>query len=311
MAATTSPTGLTRSYIPRTMVASSATEPSRRGHDTSRPGGPAKARPPREVERHAPTHLGASHADRRVPARAGPRPTRKLLRLRLRLRRDSADAREGNVGSDGSTPLHQAVRQNDLKTVDTLIKSGVRNVKAATRGMASRRAHVAATNGNAAILRRLLSAGADANTATPGGEDGAHDRGAHGEHRSRHAAPRPRRQRATRRTRSARRPRSMWAVTENHPDVVKLLVARGADVKAQTDDHDAEGRARAARAPAAPPGRASSVSARLPTKDGGMTPLLFAVRDGNVADDAAAAGARRRHQSGARAIAPRRCSSPC
>ena len=42
-----------------------------------------------------------------------------------------ADAREGTVGSDGSTPLHQAVRANDLKTVDALIKRGA-NVKAVT-----------------------------------------------------------------------------------------------------------------------------------------------------------------------------------
>jgi ankyrin repeat protein len=69
---------------------------------------------------------------------------------------------------DESTPLHLAVRQNDLKAVDTLIKSGA-NVKATTRyGVTP--IHVAAMNGNAAILRRLLSAGADPNTATPGGE---------------------------------------------------------------------------------------------------------------------------------------------
>ena len=54
-----------------------------------------------------------------------------------------ADARDVSVGSDGSTPLHQAVRQNDLKTVDALIKSGA-DVKAATRyGVTPM--HVAAT----------------------------------------------------------------------------------------------------------------------------------------------------------------------
>ena len=142
-----------------------------------------------------------------------------------------ADARDLSVGSDGSTPLHQAVRQNDLKTVDSLIKSGA-NVKAVTRyGVTPM--HVAATNGNAAILRRLLSAGADVNTATPGGETALMtasrtgnieavtlllDRGANVQ-----AKDAVRAQTAL-----------MWAVTENHPDVVKLLVARGADVKAQT-----------------------------------------------------------------------------
>ena len=39
----------------------------------------------------------------------------------------------GNAAiSDGSTPLHQAVRANDVKIVDALIKRGV-DVKAVTR----------------------------------------------------------------------------------------------------------------------------------------------------------------------------------
>lgn len=190
-----------------------------------------------------------------------------------------ADAREGSVGSDGSTPLHQAVRQNDLKTVDALIKSGA-NVKAATRyGVTPM--HVAATNGNAAILRRLLSAGADVNTATPGGETALMtasrtgnleavtlllDRGANV-----HAKDAVRSQTAL-----------MWAVTENHPEIVKLLVARGADVKAQTTITMPKGQYVPARAGGAS-GQGIIRQRALPTKDGGMTPLLFAVRDGNAA----------------------------
>src|SRR5438045_2731559 len=69
---------------------------------------------------------------------------------------------------DGATPLHLAVRQNDLDTVAALIKKGA-DVKAPTRyGVTP--IGLAALNGNAAILRRLLDAGADPNTATPGGE---------------------------------------------------------------------------------------------------------------------------------------------
>src|SRR5262245_2400996 len=71
-------------------------------------------------------------------------------------------------GPDGSTPLHEAVRRNDLQAVATLIKGGA-DVKAVTRyGVTPMQ--VAALNGNAAILRRLLDAGADVNAATPGGE---------------------------------------------------------------------------------------------------------------------------------------------
>jgi len=69
---------------------------------------------------------------------------------------------------DGATPLHQAVRQNDLKTVEALLKKGA-DAKAATRyGVTP--IGLAALNGNAAILRRLIDAGADPNSASPGGE---------------------------------------------------------------------------------------------------------------------------------------------
>jgi ankyrin repeat protein len=186
---------------------------------------------------------------------------------------------ETSVGSDSTTPLHQAVRVNDLKTVDALIKRGA-DVKAATRyGVTP--ITVAAMNGNATIIRRLLDAGADVNTATPGGETALMtaartgkvdavrvllDRGANVNARD------------TVRSQTA----LMRAVAENHPDVVKLLVARGADVKAQTTITMPKGQYVPARAGGAS-GNGIIRQRALPTKDGGMTPLLFAVRDGNLA----------------------------
>jgi len=186
----------------------------------------------------------------------------------------------GNAASvDGSTPLHQAVRDNDTRTVDALLKRGA-NVKASTRyGVTP--IQIAAMNGNAAIVRRLLDAGADVNTATPGGETALMtaartgkadvltlllDRGANVNARE------------TVRGQTA----LMWAVTENHPEIVKLLVARGADVKAQTTIAMPRGEYVPARAGGAS-GNGIIRQRALPTKDGGMTPLLFAVRDGNVA----------------------------
>jgi uncharacterized protein len=74
----------------------------------------------------------------------------------------------------------------------------------------------------------------------------------------------------------------MWAVTENHPEIVRQLAARGADVKAQTTITVPRGQYVAARAGGAS-GQGIIRQRALPTKDGGMTPLLFAVRDGNVA----------------------------
>ena len=180
---------------------------------------------------------------------------------------------------DGSTPLHQAVRLNDLKTVEALIKKGA-DVKAATRyGVTP--IGIATLNGNAAILRRLLDAGADPNTATPGGETALMTAARTGstdtvtlllDRRANVNAKDPVRSQTA----------LMWAVTENHPDVVKLLVARDAEVRAQTTVMAPRGEYVAARAGGAS-GQGIIRQRALPTKDGGMSPLLFAVRDGNVA----------------------------
>src|SRR5205085_10151477 len=64
---------------------------------------------------------------------------------------------------DGTTALHWAARQDDLETADLLIRGGA-NAKAANIfGVTP--LWVACTNGSAAMVERLLKAGADANTA--------------------------------------------------------------------------------------------------------------------------------------------------
>ena len=180
---------------------------------------------------------------------------------------------------DGSAPLHQAVRANDLPAVESLIKGGA-DVKAATRyGVTPM--HIAAMNGNAAILRRLLSAGADVNTASPGGETALMTAARTG---NVEAVSLLLERGANVNAKDAVRSQTalMWAVTENHPAVVKLLASRGADVKAQTAITQPRGEYTPARAGGAS-GNGIIRQRALPTKDGGMTPLLFAVRDGNVA----------------------------
>jgi ankyrin len=180
---------------------------------------------------------------------------------------------------DGSTPLHEAVRRSDLAAVNALLTRGA-DVNAPTRYGVTPLA-LAALSGNTALIRRLLDARANPNAATPGGETALMtaarvgrvdavtlllDRGA-----TLDAKTSPRQQTAL-----------MWAVTEDHPDVVKLLVARGADVNARTA-------VIAPRWEYAPPrvgftaGPGLTRQRALPTPDGGMTPLLFAVRDGRGA----------------------------
>jgi uncharacterized protein len=174
---------------------------------------------------------------------------------------------------DGTTALHWAVRSDDSETVDLLIRAGA-NVKIADRyGVTP--LYLACTNGNAAIVRKLLDAGADANAAVSGGETAlmtaAHtgvpdaikillDRGAE----------------VNAKDTEAGQTALMYAIRENHPEAVQLLLARGADPKVRTKVIDN------------PPPEAGNVQgiarAQLLPKgvvEGGMTPILFAAREGN------------------------------
>jgi len=63
--------------------------------------------------------------------------------------------------SDGSRPLHWAVRADELQVVDLLLRAGA-DAKAENR-LGVTPLYLAAQNGNAAIIRRLLDAGANAN----------------------------------------------------------------------------------------------------------------------------------------------------
>ena len=180
--------------------------------------------------------------------------------------------------SDGTTALHWAVRHDDITTTDALIQAGA-NVKATNRYGVTPMS-LAATNGDAVMIRKLLDAGADPNTATPGGETALMtaartgkvdaialllDRGA-----DVNAKDTVHAQTAL-----------MWAVIENHMEAVKMLLSRGADMNAHTNVTVPKGEYVPARAGGAS-GSGIIRQRALPTADGGMTPLLFAVRDGNV-----------------------------
>ena len=148
------------------------------------------------------------------------------------------------------------------------------------------------------MLRRLLDAGADPDTATPGGETALMtaartgnvdavtlllDRGANVNAKD------------TARAQTA----LMWAVTENHPDIVKLLVARGADVNAQTIVTMPKGEYVPARAGGAS-GPGIIRQRALPTSRRRHDAAALRGARRQRGDDAAAAGARRRHQADVR-----------
>jgi uncharacterized protein len=187
-------------------------------------------------------------------------------------------ATEGTVDPDGTTPLHWAARHDDLKAAGALIKAGA-DVKAANRYGVTPMS-LAALNGSAAMIRLLLDSGADPNTTNPGGETALMttarvgkvdavklllDRGATVDAKD------------TVHSQTA----LMWAVLENHADVVDLLLARGADINAHTAVTITKGEYVPAR-PAAASGNGIIRQRALPTPNGGMTPLLFAIRDGNT-----------------------------
>lgn len=166
--------------------------------------------------------------------------------------------------ADGTTALHWAVRQDDRELVERLIKAGA-NVKAANRyGVTP--LYLACVNGSAAVIGKLLDAGADANASTTEGETPlmtvahtgnveaakvllAHGADVNAKEQWRQQTP------------------LMWAVAESHPEMAQELIAHGADVNARQVTWNWE---------------------RQMTKEprekwmplGGLTPLLFAARQG-------------------------------
>ena len=221
-----------------------------------------------------PLRTAAAADDRLVQAAA--QADVELVRKLVAARAD-VNAADGN----GTSPLHWAVWADDLRTVEELLKAGASATAANKFGVSP--IYTAAERGNAPVIRRLLERGANANFTDRSGDtvlmaairsgslesvSTLVDAGANV---------------------NAADPQLghtvlMSAVRSDSAPIVKLLLAHGASIEART---------RVGAKPAVrPPGTGGGSHGvgivrsgvppqgeQLPTP-GGMTPLLYAARDG-------------------------------
>jgi ankyrin repeat protein len=206
---------------------------------------------------------------------------------------------------DGMTALHWAASLGDVELARMLLVAGA-NVRALTRINSYTPLFFAAREGNAAVVEALLEAGADAKAVSATGSTPLMLASSSGSVDAVRAlldagADIDAREKAREQT------ALMFAAAYNRVDVIKLLTGRGANMKATSKVVDlfdltreapaATGGATAAGGPrpAAAPARAPQVPGvdraynynELIGYMGGMTPLLFAAREGHI--DAAAA----------------------
>ena len=158
---------------------------------------------------------------------------------------------------DGMTALHWAVERHDLPMMNALLEAGAKHDLTNRTGASP--LYLAATNGDAAAIARLLAAGADANAPlTAEGESvlmlASQTGNAEAVKLLLERGANPNTQQLRGQT------ALMWAAAEGHAEVVKLLLAHGAD-----------------------PGLSSTASTKPERRPpGGMTALLFAARQGKL-----------------------------
>jgi len=178
---------------------------------------------------------------------------------------------------DGTTALHWAVRYDDLDTADLLIRSGARVSTANREGVTP--LQLAAMNGSASMIDKLLKAGAEANAAlTPSGDTALMMAARTGTPEAitvlLEAGANVNAKESWGGTTAL-----MWAASEQHTAAVKLLLDHGADVNARSNFvAAANGRGFEGRTPAVP--KAEQKVEEFAS--GWLTPLMFAAREGDL-----------------------------
>lgn len=172
--------------------------------------------------------------------------------------------------ADGTTALIWAARSGDQELAELLISNGADVNTANNYGITA--LSIAATNGDKEMVAALLKAGADVNVATPEGQTVLMTASRAGNadvvklllDRDVNVNLRESWQQET---------ALMWAAAENHPDVVRLLAWHGAEVNAKSKELAALKRTTKGVA-------LQATHTTFPR--GGLTPLLFAARQGSL-----------------------------
>src|SRR6516164_2276606 len=178
---------------------------------------------------------------------------------------------------DGTTALHWAVEADDLDLADLLIRQGA-NVSAANRDGATPLL-LASVNGKAAMIERLLQAGADPNVALSRYGDTALMLAARTGDTDAIKVLLDHGAQVNKQETWGGTSALMWAVSERHPAVVKMLLERGADVNARSKFvPSTTGRGFEGTTPTETP----AGQAPEEFSSGLLTPLMFAAREGDL-----------------------------
>jgi ankyrin repeat protein len=174
------------------------------------------------------------------------------------------------VAADGSTPLHWAVRADDVAMTEMLLAAGAKASAITRTGVTP--LGLAAANGNVAMVEALLKAGADPKTTSSEGETVLMTAARSG------SAPVVKALLARGADANAKegwlgQTALMWAAAANAGDVVAALAEAGADLNAKSTATQGQ-----PRMPRVQGVAAQASHSNFPK--GGFTPLLFAAREG-------------------------------
>lgn len=166
--------------------------------------------------------------------------------------------------ADGTTPLHWAAHNGDVDLVKRLLKAGA---KATARNeYGSTPMSEAAERADAEIIKLLLKAGADVESPNPEGET-ALMTVARTDHVDAAKVLLSKGAKVNAKEQWRGQTALMWAAAQSQPEMVKLLIKHGADVNARSSVREW-------------PRKVTAEPRAQNRPSGGLTPLLFAAREG-------------------------------